>query len=476
MRGRLRRIVVIGAVVIMLPLCSQAQTAALDEVKSLVDKGVIAAEQKDWAVALKYFYDAVNASMKSDPSAQSFYPPIALNIALAHVQVGNELAAMLWFRVYLAAAPTAPNTATVRNEIARMEVALQSKIRRLLDDATRTAQAGKYASTDRGNQEVLGFIALARARTGEVQTAERIASGIDKLMTLDDTSLADHIGASYAWSLARRGEFDSAAGVLARVKKPGRAFGKRRARPLRFPFEETTGGSREDAEDRFWLAVLGGHLVQVDFEKPLAEQISVARVFCAVNDTAPAKALVSRIKNERRRAQLTELLAQVETLPCTGSALGSWLHVAMPASSDPFVFNLPETLKASSECAFTHMKERIPCIVPMAASHLFEWAQLEQTFARRLARPGIGRFPGIGVAIGRTDSTLITGVVPGGPGDRAGLRPDDEIVEVDGVPVHRQEDTISRLRGPEGTTVTIKIRRGVEILSVTVKRELIVYK
>ncbi|HOT45623.1 MAG TPA: PDZ domain-containing protein [Spirochaetota bacterium] len=68
---------------------------------------------------------------------------------------------------------------------------------------------------------------------------------------------------------------------------------------------------------------------------------------------------------------------------------------------------------------------------------------------------------------------VITGVYEGSPAYRAGLRPDDRIVQIDGKELDGLEyDHIynTMLRGPAGTTVTIVVERKGETLVFDVVR------
>jgi Carboxypeptidase regulatory-like domain/PDZ domain len=59
------------------------------------------------------------------------------------------------------------------------------------------------------------------------------------------------------------------------------------------------------------------------------------------------------------------------------------------------------------------------------------------------------------------DAVIIIGITPGGGADQAGLLVNDAIVRVDGIETSTltMQSAIEHLRGPEGTTVTVSIRR-----------------
>jgi hypothetical protein len=81
---------------------------------------------------------------------------------------------------------------------------------------------------------------------------------------------------------------------------------------------------------------------------------------------------------------------------------------------------------------------------------------------------------GIGAALGAADDGLVVQTVfPGGGADDAGLRPGDVILAVDGARVVDLGfgGTIQRIRGIEGTTVTLEIRSGDEVRRVVATRK-----
>ncbi len=73
-----------------------------------------------------------------------------------------------------------------------------------------------------------------------------------------------------------------------------------------------------------------------------------------------------------------------------------------------------------------------------------------------------GEFAGIGVEIDvSNDEVTIVATLPNSPAEQAGLRPRDRLVAVDGIPISHAGalNLVRRLRGPEGTRVTLGIRR-----------------
>ena len=83
---------------------------------------------------------------------------------------------------------------------------------------------------------------------------------------------------------------------------------------------------------------------------------------------------------------------------------------------------------------------------------------------------------GIGVGIApRGEALVVTSVSPGGGAAEAGLRPGDAILRVDGEAVTELGfgGAVNAIRGPEGTSVLLSIRRGDRTFDVRVPRRLV---
>ena len=83
---------------------------------------------------------------------------------------------------------------------------------------------------------------------------------------------------------------------------------------------------------------------------------------------------------------------------------------------------------------------------------------------------------GIGATLRATsDALVIDSLLPGAGASDAGLAPGDQILSIDGVSVAKlgYEGSIGAIRGPEGTTVVLRIRRAGSDSDVVVPRKLV---
>ncbi len=92
-----------------------------------------------------------------------------------------------------------------------------------------------------------------------------------------------------------------------------------------------------------------------------------------------------------------------------------------------------------------------------------------------------GEYGGLGIYIGQKDGrTLVISPIEGTPADRAGIKPNDEIVKIGEEVIFGwdQDRVVKALRGQAGTSVTIWIRREKEerLLKFDLKRENIALK
>ena len=91
-----------------------------------------------------------------------------------------------------------------------------------------------------------------------------------------------------------------------------------------------------------------------------------------------------------------------------------------------------------------------------------------------------GTYGGIGIIVtaGKGDFITIVSPIEDTPGEAAGLKSGDKIIEANGVEVFSEtmDEAIDIMKGEPNTEVTLKIKRGQEIFDVSITRELIVLK
>ncbi|MDA8431224.1 MAG: tetratricopeptide repeat protein [Geobacteraceae bacterium] len=108
-------------------LTATAQAAELlPQAQEPYQKGLLAAQQQDWKLAVRNFRNA----QKSDPEA----PEIWFNLGLASSKLpGYEIRAIALFKAYLLANPADPRGAAIRSQIAALEAGFESKMAKIAD-------------------------------------------------------------------------------------------------------------------------------------------------------------------------------------------------------------------------------------------------------------------------------------------------------------------------------------------------------
>lgn len=138
--------------------------------QSALRKGVLAGQQQDYPLALRYFEEARRAA----PDAAEIY----FNLGLTESKIpGRELRAMAWFGAYLTASPDAPNAAAIREQLDVLEVKAAGATARLLQ--TTEEAAGKLPAEPDGfgsRWQKLEYIASLWADQGDLASARRIAA------------------------------------------------------------------------------------------------------------------------------------------------------------------------------------------------------------------------------------------------------------------------------------------------------------
>jgi tetratricopeptide (TPR) repeat protein len=162
----------------LLPVAAPAQTSAPASApaslsaaaQETVNKGILAAKQQDYLLAIRYFNDA----RKNAPDA----PEIYFDLGLAESKIpGRELRAIAWFGAYLAANPSAPNAAAVRDQVDALDVRGQgnvSRVIRLVQD-----QATQKGTNPNSRDPNLILVARLWAEAGDIAAALKAADQVE---------------------------------------------------------------------------------------------------------------------------------------------------------------------------------------------------------------------------------------------------------------------------------------------------------
>lgn len=89
-----------------------------------------------------------------------------------------------------------------------------------------------------------------------------------------------------------------------------------------------------------------------------------------------------------------------------------------------------------------------------------------------------GQYGGIGSYVSvntETGDIVLVNPFEGGPADKAGIKPGDVLVEIDGTSVVGMEldDVVAMMKGKEGTEVKVKIYRNKELKDIAITREIV---
>lgn len=102
------------------------------------------------------------------------------------------------------------------------------------------------------------------------------------------------------------------------------------------------------------------------------------------------------------------------------------------------------------------------------------YSDAEET--KELTQPLDGKFSGIGVQFSIVkDTVYVVQTTVGGPSERAGIRPGDRIIYVnDSIFTHPKmvnSEVLKTLRGPKGTRVNLKVKRGEQMIDFSLLRD-----
>jgi hypothetical protein len=174
------------------------------------DRGVMAARQQEWDVALQ---NLQAARVAAPDAAEIFY-----NLGLVESKIpGRELRAIAWLGAYLTASPGATNAAAVKTYIAQLDIKSQGDTLRMIRILAAEGDEIHPNSADGFTAKVLKMEFARRAahlffRVGDSEDALKTADGFDN--AIDKYSLLEE----YARFQAESGDFAGARQTLATMR------------------------------------------------------------------------------------------------------------------------------------------------------------------------------------------------------------------------------------------------------------------
>jgi len=155
-------------------IAAQLRADLPPDAQEAIKKGIIAAKEQEWDIAIQSFQDA----RKIAPNA----PEIYYNLGLAESKIpGRELRAIAWFGAYLAAATNAPNAAAVNDFITELQIKSEGNINRLI----KSVQDAASPSLFRSYLNVAGLWAEVGDVPAAMNTVSQIKEDGEKSEALD---------------------------------------------------------------------------------------------------------------------------------------------------------------------------------------------------------------------------------------------------------------------------------------------------
>jgi hypothetical protein len=153
------------------PVLAQGSAVQIPvEAGQAIAKGLLAAQQQDWKLAIRYFEEA----RKAAPLA----PQIFFDLGLAESKIpGRELRAMTWFRGYLELVPKAANAPQVRGQLNLLEVAVESTMGKIIDQAKQMITKFPDENT---RYRAQAKVAVAQIKSGDMEGGKQTGSTLPR--------------------------------------------------------------------------------------------------------------------------------------------------------------------------------------------------------------------------------------------------------------------------------------------------------
>jgi len=161
---------VLGIVSGSVVFARQTGSSLPSEAKEAMNRGLAAAEQQEWELAIKYFSKAQKAAPTS--------PKALFNLALAYDSAGgHELITIAWYNAYLAALPDAANSKQVSARISILQDKVKNKIDILINFSLKAVNLLPIETTD---PYIYAINAEMQARVGNFTGVQDLVIKMEK--------------------------------------------------------------------------------------------------------------------------------------------------------------------------------------------------------------------------------------------------------------------------------------------------------
>lgn len=269
-----------------------------------LDKGLRAAHQQEWKLAIRYLDEARKAAPND--------PAIYFNLALAEAKLpGREWRAIAWFQAYLTLSPEAGNADAVRSQISDLELRGEANVGRIIDMGKELASKFSDTSSRTSAIKQIGVKmveardfsgAIALAKSFNTSTYEGADAAQDIAIALGESGRYDEADQliydiqdkdKQSWAHCRISMIQSERGLLQESRSRISRIGDKSRKTLalrRLAEAEYKGGNKELA---------AGTLAEAEEISLTDDQVSdYFNAHLALEDWAGAKVMLARLSDK----------------------------------------------------------------------------------------------------------------------------------------------------------------------------------
>ncbi|MFH1665664.1 MAG: hypothetical protein ABIA77_05920 [Candidatus Omnitrophota bacterium] len=165
-------LLVLGLFTAPVLFAQSAESALSPEAQTAFNRGLAAARQQEWRLAIKYFEEAQKAAQEDSE--------VLFNLALAYDKADALLPAAVWFKAYLVVKPEAHNAGDVQERIDDLLVKYEASVWKLIESTEKMTSNTLKEFDGLGIKswrmyQAIGALIAARVEMGDIRGAEQLA-------------------------------------------------------------------------------------------------------------------------------------------------------------------------------------------------------------------------------------------------------------------------------------------------------------